>query len=183
MPLDGCGNPIPTAVSQTSAISNAPAAVARPTTSPAPVAPPTLAPAAEPTATKTFSDKPTAVAPAAEGWTGSGLQHVDPKQAPAAGSQSAGTTSGAVRAEKPADAGNGLRPMETIPTPAAKDAVPAPAPAAAGPSPTVAPVAPQPQLGPAVEPAPPAADPKDVPAAETSRRLLKIVPPVDGHTT
>ena len=45
------------------------------------------------------------------------------------------------------------------------------------PAPTVAP------LGPAVEPAPPASDAKDVPAAETSRRLLRIVPPAGGHTT
>jgi hypothetical protein len=34
-----------------------------------------------------------------------------------------------------------------------------------------------------VEPAPPAANLRDVPAAETSGRLLRIVPPVDGHTT
>jgi len=187
VPLDPCGNPIPAAVSQTSAVGTAPAAVARPTTAPAPVAPPALAPtpatapAAAAAPTKTFSDKP-AVAPAAEGWTSSGLQHVDPKQAPAAGNQANGNASGAIRAEKPAEASNDLRPMETIPTPAAKDAGPTPAPAA-GQSPTVAPVNPQQQSGPAVEPAPPASDPKDVPASETSRRLLRIVPPADSHTT
>jgi hypothetical protein len=61
-------------------------------------------------------------------------------------------------------------------------ALAAPAPAA-GQSPTVAPLNLQPQSGPAVEPAPPASDPKDVPASETSGRLLRIVPPVDSHTT
>jgi hypothetical protein len=184
VPLDPCGNPIPAAIQQTSAVTPAPAAVARPATVPAPVAPPALSPA-EPAATKTFSDKPAAAAkPAAEGWGGSNLQHVDPKQAPAPG---------AVRVEKPATTAGELKPLETIPTPAAQDA--APAPAAAKPAPTVAPlnaqpqlnVQPQlnaqPQLGPAVEPAPPAASLKDVPASETSGRLLRIVPPVDGHTT
>ena len=147
-----------------SAISTTPAAAARP----APAAVPALAPAAP---AKTFSDKP--AAPAAEGWTGSGLQHVDPKQP-----QAAGSASGAIRADKPAEGGSALKPIETIPTPAAKDAAPAPAQ-----TPTVAPLNAQPQLGPAVEPAPPAADLKDVPAAETSGRLLRIVPPVEGHTT
>jgi hypothetical protein len=128
---------------------------------------------AEPSPTKTFSDKPTGAAPkAAEGWTGSDLRHVDPKQPQAAGSQA---DSGVVRAEKPAE---DLRAVETIPTPKAKDAGPAQAPA-----PTVAPPQSQPQPGPAVEPAPPAASLKDVPAAETSRRLLRIVPTVEGHTT
>jgi glycine/D-amino acid oxidase-like deaminating enzyme len=148
--------------------------------------PPLTAPAlspAEPAATKTFSDKPAAAAkPAAEGWGGSNLEHVDPKQAPAAG---------AVRAEKPATTAGDLKPIETIPTPAAKDA----APAAAKPAPTVAPLNAepqlnlqpqlnaQPQLGPAVEPAPPAASLKDVPTSETAGRLLRIVQPADGHTT
>jgi hypothetical protein len=162
VPLDPCGNPMQAAVQQTSAISTTPAAAARP----APVAAPALAPAAP---AKTFSDKP--AAPAAEGWTGSGLQHVDPKQP-----QAAGSASGAIRVDKPAEGGSALKPIETIPTPAAKDAVPAQ-------TPTVAPLNAQPQLGPAVEPAPPAADLKDVPAAETSGRLLRIVPPVEGHTT
>jgi hypothetical protein len=182
VPLDPCGNPIAAAIQQTSAVAPMPAAVSRPAAVPTPVAAPALAPA-EAAATKTFSDKP-AAKPAAEGWGGSNLQHVDPKQAPA---------SGAVRAEKPATAAGELKPLETIPTPAAKDA--APAPAAATPAPTVAPlnaqpmlnVAPQlnaqPQLGPAVEPAPPAASLKDVPASETAGRLLRIVPPTDGHTT
>jgi len=184
VPLDPCGNPIPAAIQQTSAISSVPAAAARPSATPTPVAAPSLAPA-EPAAAKTFSDKP--AAPAAEGWTGSGLQHVDPKQTQAAGSQAAGNASGAVRAEKPADADSALRPIETIPTPPAKNVVPAPS--AATPSPTVAPLNTQPQLdaqpqlGPAVEPAPPAAHLKDVPASETAGRLLRIVPPVEGHTT
>jgi hypothetical protein len=182
VPLDPCGNPIPAAVSQTSAVGTAPAAVARPTSAPSPVAPPSLAPtpAVAPEAaaapTKTFSDK-SAVSPAAEGWTGSGLQHVDPKQAPATGN-----AAGAIRVEKPTDTGNELRSLETIPTPTGKDAAAAPAPAV-GQSPTVAPLNLQPQSGPAVEPAPPASDPKDVPASETSGRLLRIVPPVDSHTT
>ncbi|MEI6638045.1 MAG: hypothetical protein WCO99_15885, partial [Planctomycetota bacterium] len=78
--------------------------------------------------------------------------------------------------------GNELRSLETIPTPTGKDAAAAPAPAV-GQSPTVAPLNLQPQSGPAVEPAPPASDPKDVPASETSGRLLRIVPPVGSHTT
>jgi len=189
VPLDPCGNPIPAAVSQTSAVGTAPAAVARPTSAPSPVAPPSLAPtpAAAPAPeaaaapTKTFSDK-SAVSPAAEGWTGSGLQHVDPKQAPATGNQATSNAAGAIRAEKPTDTGNELRSLETIPTPTGKDAAAAPAPAV-GQSPTVAPLNLQPQSGPAAEPAPPASDPKDVPASETSGRLLRIVPPVDSHTT
>jgi len=193
VPLDPCGNPMQATIQQTSAVGSAPAAsVSRPASAPMPVPPPALAPA-EPAATKTFSDKPTGAAPkAAEGWTGSGLQHVDPKQPPVSGSQSAGsggaTAPGATRVEKPAESAADLRPIENIPTPAAKDAV-------STPSPTVAPLSTQPQLntqpqpntqpqlGPAVEPAPPAADPKDIPAAETSGRLLRIVPPVNGHTT
>jgi hypothetical protein len=176
VPLDACGNPMPAAVQPTGAVGAAPAAAARPASAPTPVTPPTLVPA-EPAPTKTFSDKPTGAATkAAEGWTGSDLQHLDPKQPQASGSQAA---SGAVRAEKPAEAAGDLRAVETIPTPAAKEAAPAPtvAPLNAQPAPT------QPSPGPAVEPAPPAANPKDVPAAETSRRLLRIVPPVEGHTT
>ena len=55
----------------------------------------------------------------------------------------------------------------------------APAPAAQGPvgQPTIAP------LGPAVEPAPPAGATRDVPAAETAGRLMRIVPRVDDHST
>jgi hypothetical protein len=187
VPLDPCGNPIPAAIQQTSAVTTTPAAVARPATEPAPVAPPALTPA-EPAAPKTFSDKPAAAAPAAtEGWTGSNLQHVDPKPSQGSASQNGGNASGAVRVEKPATTAGELRSIETIPTPAAKDA--APAPAAAKPGPTVAPLNTQPQLnaqpqsGPAVEPAPPAADVRDVPASETASRLLRIVPQADGHTT
>jgi hypothetical protein len=176
VPLDACGNPIPSAVQQTGAVGAAPAAAARPTATPTPVAPPNLAPAT-PAPTKTFSDKP-AAPQAAPGWTGSDLQHVDPKQAQAGGGQSA---PGTVRAEKPADAGGDLKSVETIPTPAAQEPTAAPTRA---PTPTQAPtVAPlNAQPGPAVEPAPPAATLKDVPAAETSR-LLRIVPQVEGHTT
>jgi 2-oxoglutarate dehydrogenase E2 component (dihydrolipoamide succinyltransferase) len=194
VPLDPCGNPIPAAIQQTSGVTPMPSAASRPAAAPATVAPPALSPAAA-SATKTFSDKPAAAAsPATEGWGSSNLQHVDPKQAPASGS---------VRAEKPATTAGDLKPIETIPTPAAKDAAPVPAaaPAAAKLAPTVAPLNPQPelntqpqlnlqpqlnaqpQLGPAVEPAPPAASLKDVPASETAGRLLRIVPPVDGHTT
>jgi hypothetical protein len=60
----------------------------------------------------------------------------------------------------------------------------APAPAAPAPSvqapagqPTIAP------LGPSVEPAPPAGATRDVPAAETAGRLMRIVPRVDDHST
>ena len=134
---------------------------------------------AEPVATKTFSDKPTTPAPAIEGWKGSGLQHVDPAQTPAA----VNAAPSVIRAEKPAEAGAALRSIETIPTPAAKDPVPGPtkAPTTASPTPAQTPtVAP---LGPAVEPAPPANDVKDVPASETSRRLMRIQPPLVGHST
>jgi hypothetical protein len=81
-----------------------------------------------------------------------------------------------IRAEKPTEAAGDLRSMETVPKPAAKDAAPTPAKVPT-PAPTVAP------LGPAVEPAPPANDVKDVPAAETSRRLLRIQPQETGHST
>jgi hypothetical protein len=152
-------------------------------------------------ATKTFSDRPADAAPkAAEGWAGSPLQHVDPKANP----QPTGDAASVIRAERPATAaGSDLRTIETIPTPAGREPAvrqAAPAAGAAGastgsstaapslppapsPAPTVAP------LGPAVEPAPPTGTTapvtggKDVPAAETSRRLLRIVPSVDAHTT
>ena len=98
-----------------------------------------------------------------------------------------------IRTEKPSEIGTELRTLETIPTPAAQDVLPGPVktPAAVQ-SPTLAPLnsdspvqipsaaAPS---GPAVEPAPPAASLKDVPASETSRRLLRMIPPVAGHTT
>jgi hypothetical protein len=108
---------------------------------------------------KTFSDKPADVpAKPAEGWHGSTLDHVDPAAKP-----------GTVRADKPVDDTAALKPIETIPAPAAKPDAVAPAPkASAAPEPTVAPV------GPAVEPAPPAADTRDVPAAETSSGLRRI---------
>ena len=121
---------------------------------------------------KTFSDKP-ADQPAKpqEGWTSSAQPHVDPAQAEA------------VRAQKPVapreDAAN-LRPIESIPTPPAKAEAAAPqTPAApkAAPEPTVAP------LGPSVEPAPPAADTRDVPAAETSGGLLRIEAARGDRTT
>jgi hypothetical protein len=66
-----------------------------------------------------------------------------------------------IRAEKPAAGGPEARAIEAIPTPAAQEPLP----------------------GPAVEPAPPAAGAPEVPAAKTSGRLLKIVPPAAGHTT
>jgi hypothetical protein len=81
-----------------------------------------------------------------------------------------------VRAEKPIDnATSALRPIEAIPTPAAKEPA---APTLKAPEPTVAPI------GPAVEPAPPAADTRDVPAAETSSGLLRrIESPIGDRTT
>ena len=118
---------------------------------------------------KTFSDKPADAAPkSTEGWTGSAQPHVDPSKAEA------------VRAQKPVenkaanDAGT-LRPIESIPAPAAKEPAPRTPPAVgedptprATQQPTIAP------LGPSVEPAPPAADTRDLPAAETSSSLLRI---------
>ena len=174
VPLDPCGNPIPTA-----AVSAAPAAAARPTQAPmaAPTAAPSITPA-EAGAMKTFSDKSSAAAPQApEGWTGSAKPHVDPAQAEA------------VRAQKPvenkaASEGSNLRPVESIQTPPAKQPAVKPAPAPgddptprATQEPTIAP------LGPSVEPAPPAADTRDVPAAETSGGLLRIETSRGDRTT
>jgi hypothetical protein len=156
VPLDPCGNPIPSAAAPMAA----PAAAARP------MAAPTAAPALQTPPSgpvKTFSDKPAdAPAKAAEGWHGSSLDHVDPT-----------AKAGAVRADRPVDDNAALKPIETIPAPAAKQDAVAPAPKAPAtpeptPEPTVAP------LGPAVEPAPPAADTRDVPAAETSSGLRRI---------
>jgi hypothetical protein len=141
VPLDACGNPI----AQPPAAAAA-AAAAKPT------APPSLPPASAPAAPKTFGDG--AAAPPPAGWGGSRLDHVDPK-------------SGAVRAEKPATAA-GMQPLESIPTPAAKE--PAAAPAAGQPAASEAPKkSPEPSvapLGPAVDPPPPAGDGRDAPAAE-----------------
>jgi hypothetical protein len=149
VPLDPCGNPIPSAAASVPA----PAAAARPAAAPTP-APALQSPPSGPV--KTFSDKPAdAPAKSAEGWQGSALDHVDPD-----------AKSATVRADKPVDGATSLKPIETIPTPAAKPDAVAPAPKA--PEPTVAP------LGPAVEPAPPAADTRDVPAAETSSGLRRI---------
>lgn len=158
VPLDPCGNPLPAAA----AAMAAPAAAARPTT--APTAAPTLqTPPSGPV--KTFSDKP-ADAPAkpAEGWQGSALDHVSPD-----------AKAGVVRADKPVDGGTALKPIETIPTPAATQDAVTPAPPSQ--EPTVAP------LGPAVEPAPPAADTRDVPAAETSSGLRRIEPVSGDRST
>jgi len=100
---------------------------------------------------KTYSDRPAdgrePSAKATPGWGPSSLPHQDPKQAPAMAA-----TGEAVRAEKPAAA------AETIPSPAAREDEPR--------QPTVAP------LGPTVEPAPPAHDERDAPAAEASGRPL-----------
>jgi hypothetical protein len=226
VPLDPCGNPVPTsmpaAIQPTQAI--APAASARPAASPAVTAAPTLAPASAPNPTKTFSDRPTdAVPKAAEGWTSSNLDHKDVSTA--ASPQTGGTAAaqGVQRAEKPAENGGAvLKSIETIPTPTpatapfpqpAFGATPATAaPAAAAPVPTVieqpairlpttpspaaVPTVPAPSsaaptgrsptiapLGPSVDPAPPAGGSRDVPAAETAGRLLRIVPPADVHST
>jgi hypothetical protein len=128
---------------------------------------------------KTFSDlRPDAPKKVEEGWGSSNLDHVDPGTSPA----------GTVRAERPtvdaADAPaaeQSLKKIESIPAPAAKEPVVAPqVPTESAPhavpqqSPTVAPP------GPAVYPPPPASDPRDVPAAETSGRSLTGR---HGHTT
>jgi hypothetical protein len=179
VPLDPCGNPIP-AASPAPAV--APAAAAKPVVVPQQAAP-ALTPA-EASPAKTYSDKP-ADAPARveEGWKGSGLDHVDPKSA----TQSAVGTNGAAggsantfRAERPLGSGTeGVRSAETIPTPSAKDVGATGSGSTATREPTVAP------LGPSVEPAPPASDPKDVPAAGTSGHLRRIEVPAssDGQTT
>ena len=174
VPLDPCGNPIPAAAP---AAAVAPAAAAKPVTVPQQAAP-ALTPA-EAAPTKTYSDKP-ADAPARveEGWKGSGLDHVDPKSA-AQSAVGTGGANGTVSAERPIAAGvDGARSVETIPTPSAKDPGSFGNGAAAAREPAVAP------LGPSVEPAPPAADPQDVPAAGTSGRLRRIeLPAADGQTT
>jgi hypothetical protein len=162
VPLDPCGNPIPAAA--------APAAASRPTSAPAPALS-----AADSGPLKTYSDRP-ADAPkkTEEGWGASSLDHVDP----ATGSA---PMSGTVRAEKPTidapAAERSLKKIESIPAPAAKEPAVAPQPApqtTPEQSPTIAPP------GPAVYPPPPASDPRDVPAAETSGRSLTGR---HGHTT
>jgi hypothetical protein len=161
VPLDPCGNPIPAAA--------APAAAARPTSVTA--AAPALSPA-EAGPLKTFSDKPSEVPPqkAEAGWGSSTLQHVDPKAA-------AEPASGGYRAEKPAAdaAAPEMKKIEAIPAPSAKE--PAAATAPAGKEPTIAP------LGPSVYPPPPAADTRDIPAAETSGRPWTQQTVQRGHTT
>ena len=124
-----------------------------------PAVPPTQAPAmnqqaaAQAGPVKTYSDRPTETpATASEGWGASELPHVDPQQ---------GTS---VRADRPAAEATGSESAEQIPSPAASQ------------EPTIAP------LGPAVEPAPPVHDQRDVPAANTSGRPL-LQPLHAGHTT
>jgi len=193
VPLDPCGNPIPSQAAQSQAApaqapqlqsgvqpaamqspvassaassTTAPAAAARPTIAPTP-APAAAAPDAAPM--KTYSDRPAEPATRVEeGWKGSKLDHVDPAVAPkpsaAAGSQNDGA------------AQNGAVGQFRAEKPAAEagsdlrsvETIPTPAarqPATGvQPGPSVAP------LGPSVEPAPPASDPRNVPAAEISGR-------------
>ena len=155
VPLDPCGNPLPAATV-------APAA-----------APQSTAPSLKPTEAgplKTFSDKPAdASAPAAEGWTKSSLDHVEPSRSGAAETR---------RAEKPAaDAtpAEALRRAEPIPTPAAKE--PAAASAAAPQEGNL------PAAGPTVEPPPPSHDLRDVPAATTSGNGRGLTSIPSGHST
>jgi hypothetical protein len=169
VPLDSCGNPV---VSQS--ISGISTGAVQPMQAASPAAP--ALGAAETTSTKSFSEKPAATDSRVEkSWQESSLDHVDPKQSSGTDGRSA------VRAEKPFEAGanstkdraSELRAIETIPAPAAQSSAPTSAPtstpsralqppAAPDQEPTVAP------LGPAVEPAPPANDTRDVPATETS---------------
>jgi hypothetical protein len=112
---------------------------------------------------KTFSEKPAGTAaPAADGWKAATPERVT--QSP--------PQPEAYRAEKPADTGS-LSRIEPIPSAAAAE------PSATVPdegAPTIAPV------GPAVEPAPPVHDPRDVPAAGTSGTgFLRPIP--SNHTT
>jgi Meckel syndrome type 1 protein len=167
VPLDPCGNPLPTAAAAArpaAPATPAPVLAPAPSGSPAPAAAP--APAAGPV--KTFSDKPADAAPkTAEGWDSSPLDHVDPERSAADDRQ-------AVRAEKPAaaEAGEELRKIEAIPAPAAKEPA-----AQVAPEPTVAPP------GPAVYPPPPASDARDVPTAKTSGTSLPRPVGPRAHST
>jgi len=156
VPVDACGNPLPAP----------PAAAARPAAGGA-AASGTAAPslsgqqstaAAGPV--KTYRDRPTdgsraeQAAEAKQGWGSSELPHVDPQQGR--------TATEARRAETAAE-----QAAEDISTPSA---------AKQAPEPTVAP------LGPAVEPAPPAHDERDLPVSGASGRpILRSLH--SGHTT
>jgi hypothetical protein len=181
VPLDGCGNPIPSAAAAAALTPAAPApsAAARPATAPA-ATPPSLTPA-EAGARKTFSDKPAdQPAKSQEGWTGSAQPHVDPSQAEAVRAQKPVAPQQPSAARNDNDAAT-LRPIESIPTPPAKAEAAAPQPQPAAPKPAQEPtVAP---LGPSVEPAPPAADTRDVPAAETSGGVLRVEAARGDRTT
>lgn len=166
VPLDACGNPLPAAPAAAS-VETVPAPTAA-----RPAAPAMPAPSLKPAdggPVKTYSDKPAdAAAAATDGWKASTLDHSAPAS-PTKGSE-------AIRAEKPAADAGTLKNIEPIPAPPARQ----PAAAAAAPvenTPTVAP------LGPAVEPAPPVHDERDVPAAKTSGPGRGLIAIPSDHTT
>ena len=175
VPLDSCGNPIPTApaaaipaaagapslpmatAASYETVPTPPAASARPTTPPA-------APAAS-GPLKTFSDKPAEMSPpVTDGWKASTLDHADP----------APTAAETRQADKPIVEAVPGRSNESMPAPAAA------APSTAIPTeqaPTIAPP------GPLVEPAAPTHDLRDVPAAArtSGTGFLRVIP--SDHTT
>ena len=152
VPVDACGNPLPAA----------PAAAARPASSSTPA--PALSqprPEAGSGPVRTYRDRPAdgaageQAAEAEQGWGSSRLPHVDPQQGGAA-----------TEARRPPSGGERTG-AEDIPSPIAAEK---------NQEPTVAP------LGPAVEPAPPAHDERDLPVTGTSGRpVLRSLH--SGHTT
>jgi len=207
VPLDPCGNPIPSApaaavsaaaprsAATSSAVVPATAITPLPSAKPASPAPAaTTAPAltpAEAAPLKTYRDVAPAEAakPAAEGWGPSPLKHADP----AVGSPA---SSGAPTiAEKPVIVGDAsplpLQKIEVIPLPSAKapatTALPEAAKGVNAEDPTLEfgtpkdqPAAPS---GPSVSPAPPATDNRDLPTAGTSTRPSRYVAPFGDRST
>ena len=212
VPLDPCGNPIPTSPSATGTVAAPRAATAAggvvpataiaplpsakptaPSATPAPTAAPSLSPA-EAAPLKTFRDAPaeTGKKPVVEGWGPSPMKHLDP----ATGSpESSGLSGSTTVAERPVAGGEPKAPplekIEVIPVPNAK------APAATVPaengkalsaeSPTLE-FAPTKEpaaapSGPSVSPAPPATDSRDLPAAGTSTRPSRYVAPFGDRST
>jgi hypothetical protein len=211
VPLDPCGNPIPTAPAAVSAAaprsaasssgvvpataitplpSAKPAAPAPAASTPTATAAPALTPA-EAAPLKTFRDVAPAetAKPAAEGWGPSPLKHADP----AVGSPaSSGAPTVAERPVAPGEvAAPPLQKIEVIPLPSAKaPATTAPTEAVNGvpaEGPTLefgTPKAPPAApSGPSVSPAPPATDNRDVPTAGTSNRPSRYVAPFGDRST
>jgi hypothetical protein len=165
VPLDACGNPVPAAATAAPVTAATYESVPAPAASAArPALPPSAATTpAESGPLKTFSDKPAEAPAAAEGWKAAAV-HPEPAAQPEA-----------YRAQKPVEnPTSALRSIEPIPGPAAASSPSAVAPVEQ--APTIAPP------GPAVEPAAPAHDLRDVPAAKTSGTGFLRPIPAD-HTT